>query len=104
MYFGVLEPTTFVRSSRFARLQYIQCALAGRNVYMRFSCSTGDAMGMNMVSKGVQNVFEYLQDVFPDMDVVSLSGSLILSPLFLFAFFVLYYHEDAIMKYATHIM
>lgn len=79
MYFGVLESATFVRSSRFARLQYIQCALAGRNVYMRFSCSTGDAMGMNMVSKGVQNVLEYLQDVFPDMDVVSLSGSLILS-------------------------
>lgn len=65
----------FNRSSRFARLQYIQCALAGRNLYLRFSCSTGDAMGMNMVSKGVQNVLEYLQHVFPDMDVVSLSGN-----------------------------
>eukprot|EP00250_Pteridium_aquilinum_P002540 c12761_g1_i1 orf=482-2194(-) len=65
----------FNRSSRFARLQYIQCALAGRNLYLRFSCTTGDAMGMNMVSKGVQNVLEYLQHVFPDMDVVSLSGN-----------------------------
>ncbi|KAI5064921.1 hypothetical protein GOP47_0019616 [Adiantum capillus-veneris] len=65
----------FNRSSRFARLQYIQCALAGRNLYLRFSCSTGDAMGMNMVSKGVQNVLEYLQQRFPDMDVMSLSGN-----------------------------
>ncbi|NP_001146733.1 3-hydroxy-3-methylglutaryl-coenzyme A reductase [Zea mays] len=65
----------FNRSSRFARLQGVQCAMAGRNLYMRFSCSTGDAMGMNMVSKGVQNVLDFLQDDFHDMDVISISGS-----------------------------
>lgn len=62
------------RSSRFGRLQGIQCALAGRNLYIRFSCSTGDAMGMNMVSKGVENVLGYMQNDFPDMDLISLSG------------------------------
>lgn len=67
--------TVFNRTSRFARLQSIQCALAGRNLYMRFTCSTGDAMGMNMVSKGVQNVLDYLQDVFPAMEIVSVSGN-----------------------------
>ncbi|XP_010927300.1 3-hydroxy-3-methylglutaryl-coenzyme A reductase 3-like [Elaeis guineensis] len=78
----VEEPTNFEtlavvfnRSSRFARLQGIQCALAGRNLYMRFSCSTGDAMGMNMVSKGVQNVLDYLQGDFRDMDVISITGN-----------------------------
>ncbi|XP_010534322.1 PREDICTED: 3-hydroxy-3-methylglutaryl-coenzyme A reductase 1-like [Tarenaya hassleriana] len=65
----------FNRSSRFARLQSVKCSLAGKNVYMRFSCSTGDAMGMNMVSKGVQNVLEYLLDEFPDMDVIGISGN-----------------------------
>ncbi|GLJ24886.1 hypothetical protein SUGI_0476000 [Cryptomeria japonica] len=65
----------FNRTSRFARLQDIKCAVAGKNLYMRFSCFTGDAMGMNMVSKGVQNVLDHLQIVFPDMDVISVSGN-----------------------------
>ncbi|XP_020226242.1 3-hydroxy-3-methylglutaryl-coenzyme A reductase 1 [Cajanus cajan] len=65
----------FNKSSRFARLQSIQCAIAGKNLYMRFRCSTGDAMGMNMVSKGVQNVLDFLQSDFPDMDVIGISGN-----------------------------
>ncbi|KAK7276568.1 hypothetical protein RIF29_17711 [Crotalaria pallida] len=65
----------FNRSSRFARLQRIQCTVAGKNVYLRFTCSTGDAMGMNMVSKGVQNVLDFLQNDFPDMDIIGISGN-----------------------------
>lgn len=63
------------RSSRFARLQGIKCAVAGKNLYIRFTCSTGDAMGMNMVSKGVQNVLDFLHMDFPDMDVIGISGN-----------------------------
>ncbi|KAF7831559.1 3-hydroxy-3-methylglutaryl-coenzyme A reductase 1 [Senna tora] len=65
----------FNRSSRFARLQTIRCSVAGKNLYLRFCCSTGDAMGMNMVSKGVQNVLDFLQNDFPDMDVIGISGN-----------------------------
>ncbi|KAG6589077.1 3-hydroxy-3-methylglutaryl-coenzyme A reductase 1, partial [Cucurbita argyrosperma subsp. sororia] len=65
----------FNKSSRFGRLQNIKCAIAGKNLYMRFSCSTGDAMGMNMVSKGVQNVLDFLQEDFSDMDVIGISGN-----------------------------
>lgn len=65
----------FNRSSRFGRLQSIKCAIAGKNLYMRFCCSTGDAMGMNMVSKGVQNVLDFLRNDFPDMDVIGISGN-----------------------------
>ncbi|CAK8561834.1 unnamed protein product [Lathyrus sativus] len=66
---------TFNKSSRFARLQSIQPAIAGKNLYIRFRCSTGDAMGMNMVSKGVQNVLDFLQNDFPDMEVIGISGN-----------------------------
>ncbi|XP_022643141.1 3-hydroxy-3-methylglutaryl-coenzyme A reductase 2 isoform X2 [Vigna radiata var. radiata] len=65
----------FNKSSRFARLQDIKVAMAGKNLYIRFSCTTGDAMGMNMVSKGVQNVLNFLQSDFPDMDVLGISGN-----------------------------
>ncbi|KAF3630349.1 3-hydroxy-3-methylglutaryl-coenzyme A reductase 2 [Capsicum annuum] len=63
------------KSSRFARLQNIQCAIAGKNLYMRFRCSTGNEMGMNMASEGVQNVLEHLKNKYPDMDIITISGN-----------------------------
>lgn len=36
---------------RFARLNKLMVSLAGRNLYIRFHSQTGDAMGMNMLSK-----------------------------------------------------
>eukprot|EP00741_Cyanophora_paradoxa_P021712 tig00000241_g20957.t1 len=55
----------------------VQCkvALAGRSVYIRFRCSSGDAMGMNMVSKGCNCVLDLLKGQFPDMDVIAISGN-----------------------------
>lgn len=46
-----LVEEAFNSTSRFARLKSIQTAVAGRLMFIRFKASTGDAMGMNMLSK-----------------------------------------------------
>ncbi|KAL3731038.1 hypothetical protein ACJRO7_027977 [Eucalyptus globulus] len=75
MHFGSAKRAAELNSSRFAGLQSLKCAIAGKNIYLRFSCSTGDVMGMNMVLKGVQNVMDFRQMDFPDIDVMGISGN-----------------------------
>lgn len=67
----------FNSTSRFARLQQMKTAMAGTNLYIRFKTTTGDAMGMNMISKGVEQALRVMMTDgdFPDMEVVSISGN-----------------------------
>ena len=69
---------SFESTTRFGKLQKINTVVAGRQCHLRFVCSTGDAMGMNMVSKGCLQVFDDLKeasDLFPDLEMLSLSGN-----------------------------
>ncbi|KAG8967095.1 3-hydroxy-3-methylglutaryl-coenzyme A (HMG-CoA) reductase isozyme [Tulasnella sp. 419] len=65
----------FDSTSRFARLQSLKCALAGRTLYVRFSARTGDGMGMNMISKGTEKALGVMAEYFPEMSVLALSGN-----------------------------
>ncbi|KAL1887756.1 3-hydroxy-3-methylglutaryl-coenzyme A (HMG-CoA) reductase isozyme [Sporothrix stenoceras] len=67
----------FNSTSRFARLSNMKTALAGTNLYVRFKTTTGDAMGMNMISKGVEHALNVMMSEagFEDMNIVSLSGN-----------------------------
>lgn len=65
----------FNSTTRFGRLRKLKIAVAGRLVYIRFSTTTGDAMGMNMISKGCERALEILGAKFPSMSIVSLSGN-----------------------------
>ena len=65
----------FDSTSRFARLQRLHIRCAGRSLYIRFVARSGDAMGMNMLSKATEFAINRMLDVFPDMEVVSLSGN-----------------------------
>ena len=67
--------TAFDSTSRFARLQSCECALAGRTLYIRFATSTGDAMGMNMISKGTERALDALRERYPEMHILALSGN-----------------------------
>lgn len=67
----------FNSTSRFARLQSMKTALAGTYLYIRFKTTTGDAMGMNMISKGVECALNVMMNEggFDDMAIISVSGN-----------------------------
>ncbi|KAI1905251.1 hypothetical protein AGOR_G00014190 [Albula goreensis] len=65
----------FDQTSRFARLEKLMVVLAGRNLYIRFHSSTGDAMGMNMISKGTEQALSRLQEEFPELHILAVSGN-----------------------------
>lgn len=67
----------FNSTSRFARLQAMKTAIAGTNLYIRFKTTTGDAMGMNMISKGVEHALQVMatEGGFEDMAIISVSGN-----------------------------
>jgi hydroxymethylglutaryl-CoA reductase (NADPH) len=67
----------FNSTSRFARLQSMKTALAGTYLYIRFKTTTGDAMGMNMISKGVEHALHVMatESGFDDMSIITVSGN-----------------------------
>lgn len=66
----------FNSTTNYGRLDGVTTTIAGRNAFLRFRCMSGDAMGMNMVSKGCLKAIEIIQEVFPDSDLVAISGNM----------------------------
>ncbi|XP_065351954.1 3-hydroxy-3-methylglutaryl-coenzyme A reductase isoform X1 [Cloeon dipterum] len=66
---------SFDSTSRYARLKRLQVRIAGRHLFIRFVATTGDAMGMNMLSKGTEIALKLIQKEFPEMEILSLSGN-----------------------------
>lgn len=67
----------FNSTSHFARLQTMKTSMAGTYLYIRFKTTTGDAMGMNMISKGVECALNVMMEEsgFEDMSIISVSGN-----------------------------
>ena len=66
----------FESTTSFGKLLEARPTVAGKNVYIRLRCFAGDAMGMNMISKGSLAVIECLRQVFPNISLVALSGNM----------------------------
>lgn len=68
----------FESTTHWGKLQGVIMRIAGSYLYLRFKASTGEAMGMNIVGKGVQHALTVLfrEYGFEHMEFVSLSGLL----------------------------
>lgn len=65
----------FSKSSKYIRLEDVTPIAAGRVVYIRFAATTGDAMGMNMISQASEQTLLLLRRIFPRMSVLGVSGN-----------------------------
>lgn len=65
----------FNSTSTYAKLEDYEIKRQGFLLYIRFRATTGDAMGMNMLSKGTERALEEMKKEFPTMEVSSLSSN-----------------------------
>ena len=63
-------------TTRHGKLKEVQPFIVGNYVWLRLVFSTGDAMGMNMVTIASDAVAKYIQQHFPKAKLVALSGNM----------------------------
>ena len=74
--FSLLEDS-FNSTSNYGKLRKIEVKQVSRDLYIRISCYSGEAMGMNIITKGSLKLLETIMDKFKNMDIkiLSLSGN-----------------------------
>ncbi len=62
-------------TSRFATLLDVHSQQVGRQLYLRFEFTTGDAAGHNMVTKASDHLMQWILEQYPQLEYVSVSGN-----------------------------
>jgi hydroxymethylglutaryl-CoA reductase (NADPH) len=60
----------------FVKLQYIEPTQMGTKVFLRLVCKTGDAMGMNGVTKAAADISRKLLQLLPDWKLLTISSNM----------------------------
>ncbi|MEM3831410.1 MAG: hydroxymethylglutaryl-CoA reductase (NADPH) [Sulfolobales archaeon] len=63
-------------TTKHGKLQSIEPFIIGNNVWLRFRFTTGDAMGMNMVTIATDVACRFIEQSFPEADLIALSGNM----------------------------
>ncbi|ASJ10892.1 3-hydroxy-3-methylglutaryl-CoA reductase [Thermococcus sp. P6] len=71
-----LQEKAVSRVTRHGRLRGVKPYIVGNNLYLRFEFETGDAMGMNMVTIASEEIMKLIEEKFPDVKYLALSGNL----------------------------
>ena len=58
------------------KLQYIEPTQMGTKVFLRLVCKTGDAMGMNGVTKAAADISRKLLQLLPDWKLLTISSNM----------------------------
>lgn len=62
-------------TSRFAKLKNYNSQIIGKLIYLRFSLSTGDAAGHNMVTVAAEALLNSILESYSELQYVSISGN-----------------------------
>ncbi|WP_461866976.1 hydroxymethylglutaryl-CoA reductase (NADPH) [Thermococcus sp.] len=71
-----LQEKAVSKITRHGKLRDVRPFIVGNNLYLRFEFSTGDAMGMNMVTIASEEIMRVIEEEFPDVRYLALSGNL----------------------------
>ncbi|NJF25991.1 hydroxymethylglutaryl-CoA reductase (NADPH) [Thermococcus sp. Bubb.Bath] len=71
-----LQEKAVSKVTRHGKLRGVKPFIVGNNLYLRFEFETGDAMGMNMVTISSEEIMKVIEEEFPDVKYLALSGNL----------------------------
>ncbi len=71
-----LQEKAVSKVTRHGKLRGVKPFIVGNNLYLRFEFETGDAMGMNMVTISSEEIMKVIEEKFPDVKYLALSGNL----------------------------